>query len=111
MQDRRTLIITFVGGLAANLSTVVFVGVALAFAHLGANGHSSVRQLLSTLVWAPIGLILIAYGNNVRQGRTWRPRRPPLVQEKGTGWYVIGLGSLLLLLSVLTLIGLASGIK
>jgi hypothetical protein len=33
-QDRRTLMITFAGGLAANLAAVFLVGVAIVFVHL-----------------------------------------------------------------------------
>jgi hypothetical protein len=53
-QESRTLIITFVGGLAANVGTVLLVGTALAFVHVHRSTHR-----LGGLLWLSLALFVV----------------------------------------------------
>jgi hypothetical protein len=115
-QDRRTLIITFAGGLAANLATVIPVGAAIALVRLRNYHGSEAGEVAGFLVF---GLFIFALGNAARQGRDPLRAGPmrrtdpadPSVSLRRWGWLMAGLGTLLMLLAVLILTGLAAGVK
>jgi hypothetical protein len=100
-QDRRTLIITISGTLAANLATVILVGLAIGLVHWY-NDNSSTYALPAILVCAGGGLLLFA-GLLVRDQQG--------VRARVASWLLIVGGSLGLLLAVLVWAGLASGVK
>ena len=102
-QDRRTLIITIVGGLAANVGTVILVGAAIAFVHLNA-GHPDARYVLAALGSGVFALVAIAFGIFLRRDRDYDALRV-------LGWALIVTGSVLILMMVLILTGLAAGVK
>jgi hypothetical protein len=116
-QDRRTLIITVAGGLAANVGTVILVGGAIAFVHL--RRHSSVWwQLATALEVIVLGLIFVAVGIAARRGRRFGPvpawsveRRVLGVPRSWFGWYLVAMGWLLVLEAALIVVGLAAGVK
>jgi hypothetical protein len=68
-QDFRILVITIVGGLAANLGTVILVGAALAYVHLGRHHNSSLVLGLFALPPVVLGPLLIGAGYAGRHGR------------------------------------------
>jgi hypothetical protein len=107
-QDRRVLIITVVGGLAANVGTVILVGGAIAFVHLRRHGSVS-WQLVTALVISIGGLFMIALGDAIRRGRVLRPPVDPLTRFNA--WFLVVFGSLLVLEAVLIVVGLAAGVK
>ena len=66
-QDRRTLIITIVGGLAANLATVILVGGALAWVRVGkTSGAADSKLLVEALGYMAFCLVMIPFGTPVR---------------------------------------------
>lgn len=102
-QDRRTLIIAVVGGLAANLGTVILVGAAIALVHLNrAEGAKDSALLAGTLVFIAFGLCMVALGAVLRHVH---------VLSAFSGWSMIWTGWLMILLAVMILIGLAAGVK
>lgn len=102
-QDRRTLIIAVVGGLAANLGTVILVGAAIALVHLNtAEGAKDSALLTGTLVFIAFGLCMVALGAVARHLH---------VLSTFSGWSMIWTGWLMVLLAVMILIGLAAGVK
>ena len=107
-QDRRTLIITAGGTLAANLVTVILVGAALALVHLSKTRGS--RLLIPTLVAVVAGPVGIVIGTFLRRWagpfEVWGDN-----SWWGYGWLMIVLGWLLELVAVMILIGLAAGVK
>jgi hypothetical protein len=116
-QDRRTLVITVVGGLAANVGTVILVGGALAFVHLRRHGSVS-WQLAAALEAMVLGLAFVALGVAVRRGRgfglvrAWPPvRRVLVVPSPWFGWLLVAMGWVVVLESVLIVVGLAAGVK
>jgi hypothetical protein len=111
-QDRRTLIITIAGGLAANIATVILVGGAIALVHTG-KAPSGYR-LVVALVFVAIGAGLMVIGGVSRRARGARRRSgvAGLLDPYGAwGWPLLGLGSVVLLEGVLILTGLAAGVK
>lgn len=116
-QDRRTLVITVVGGLAANVGTVILVGGAIAFVHL--RKHGSVPWELATALEAfVLGLILVAFGIAARRRRRFGPvpawpsrRRVFVVPRPWFGWYFVAAGGVVVLEAVLIVVGLAAGVK
>ena len=108
-QDRRTLIITTVGTLAANIVTVILVGGAIALAHLSRHG-SAWSRLGTALVASVGGVCMFALGNAIRQGRVLRS--PPVdLQTRFNGWFLVVFGSLLVLEAALIVVGSAAGVK
>jgi hypothetical protein len=101
-EDRRLLLITFGGTMAANIATVLVVGGAIAYARWSVGGGPKsmdfVDYLLTPLTVAM--LVATAYGAAYvqRTKRSW------------TNWVVL-LPSSFLIASVIMWIGLASGIK
>ena len=109
-QDRRTLIITVGGGLAANLGTVILVGAAIALLHQTKGTTSG--ELVFALIFAAVSLAIMAAGYAVSRGRAFgRPQRELSIWRYGAGWAIFIFGSLFLLEALLLLIGLASGVK
>jgi hypothetical protein len=112
-QDRRTLIITIVGTLAANIATVILVGGAIAAARLNKAGQTESAAVLGWLGGAGIGLFIFVVGLVLRRrGRRARERvlpGPSLLLL--AGWYAIVLGGVWVLWSVMILVGLAAGVK
>jgi hypothetical protein len=108
-QDRRTLIITVAGGLAANVGTVILVGGAIAFVHLSRGGSVGWR-LATALVLAIGGLSMAAVGNALRRGRIFGSRRRDL-QARFTNWVLVVFGWLWVLEAMLIVVGLAAGVK
>jgi hypothetical protein len=108
-QDRRTLIITVVGGLAANVGTVILVGGAIAFVHLGRGGSGGWR-LATALVLTIGGLTMAAVGDALRRGRIFGSRRRDL-QARFTNRMLVVFGWLWVLEGVLIVVGLAAGVK
>ena len=102
--DQRTLIITFAGGLAANLVTVILVGGALAFVHL--SKHHGSRLLGPALIVVIAGLVGIVGGNVLRRFRAY-PGSPYLTY----GWMLVTAGWLVELFGLMILTGLAAGVK
>jgi hypothetical protein len=105
-QDRRNLIITIAGGLAANLGTVILIGLAIAFVHLTKHENKSRFpynwDLPLTLSFCVLGLVMIAASNLIRShGRYDRFDRGILLL----------LGSLMILEALLIWTGLAAGVK
>lgn len=101
-QDRRTLIITIVGGLAANLGTVILVGAAIALAKLNRTPATTNSGIVAgSLIVLITGLTLIVGGTLLR-------RRLDMLWS---GWFLIAAGCLSGLIGVLTLIGVAAGVK
>ena len=102
-QDRRTLIITIVGGLAANLGTVILVALAIAFVRLhqnGRNGYDVVAMVAGSLLGIAFGVYVLT-------------RIPATSRVSGrlAGWLIIAMGWLIVVLALLILTGLASGVK
>ena len=97
------LIITIVGGLAANVGTVILVGAAIAFVHLNA-GHPDARYVLAALGSGVFALVAIAFGIFLRRDRDYAALRV-------LGWALIVTGTVLVLVLVLILTGLAAGVK
>jgi hypothetical protein len=96
-QDRRALIITIAGTLAANLATVLFVGAALALAH-GVKGPVGLRVLVAVMVLAALGLAGVVIGNGARRGRLFGSAfTPPMMPVTSTfrvayGWIIFFFG-------------------
>ena len=101
-QDRRTLIITVIGGLVANLGTVILVGAAIALVRINKD-HG--QMLLLALISVAFGLVLIVFGSRALN------RRGPDSWPRGAAWMLIAAGCLLELEAVLVLTGLAAGVK
>ncbi len=116
-QDRRTLIITIVGTLAANIATVILVGGAIALAHMNKAGQTESAALLAGLGGVGIGLFLIVIGIVIglvfrRSGRLARERGLPVPNSlRWFGWSMIVLGCVGALWSAMILLGLAAGVK
>jgi hypothetical protein len=112
-QDRRTLIITIGGTLAANLATVVLVGGALAFAHLSkTSGVVESRLLVGTLGVMAFFLVMILVGTFA--GRVFSSPEIPRWLSRPLSWYAwffIATCWLFELFGVMILIGLAAGVK
>jgi hypothetical protein len=108
------LIISIVGGLAANLATVIIVGAAIGFVHQY-RVESSVKQLFLVLVFIFFGSLGVVVGNVWRNAaRTERYLGGPRALELWLppfGWVFVGMGSLLMVEAVLILTGLAAGVK
>jgi hypothetical protein len=68
-QDRRTLIITIAGGLAANLGTVILVGAVIALVHLSKASIGS--RLASVLIGLAGGLITFVSGSYMPTPQTY----------------------------------------
>jgi hypothetical protein len=116
-QDRRTLVITVVGGLAANVGTVILVGGAIAFVHLRRRG-SVPWQLATSLEAIVVGLIFVGMGIAARRGRRFGPvpawattRRVLGMPRSWVGWYLVAAGWVVVLEAVLIVVGLAAGVK
>jgi hypothetical protein len=108
-QDRRTLIITIAGTLAANVATVLLVGAALAWVHSGkTQGSQLLVPTLGALVVGPVAIVMGSFSRRRarRVGTSFLWGEPWL-----NGWPVIVLGWLVELVAVMTLIGLAAGVK
>jgi hypothetical protein len=100
-QDRRTLIISIASGLAANLGTVVLVGAALAFVHMGhgtRRRYTAAVQVFVSLAAIAFGIILL-----VRAAPRWRVFVGGLVVYRGGLAGAAG--------GVLIVTGLAAGVK
>lgn len=108
-QDRRTLIITVGGGLAANLATVLLVGAAIALLHQTKGTTSG--ELVFALIFAAVSLAIMAAGYALFRGRPLRRWQEPSIWRYGVGWGIFIFGSAFLLEALLLLIGLASGVK
>src|SRR5215813_5591103 len=92
-QDRRTLIIAIVGGLVANLGTVIPVGAAIAFVRWRSrHGSGPLTSVFSFVIVAMIGALLIYMGNGVRQGRA--SRFEVMRWPRWFGWLLLGVGLL-----------------
>ncbi len=102
-QDRRTLIITFGSTLAANLVTVLFVGIALAYVHAHRT-HGS-HFLVENLIFLGVGLLSIAVGNFIKRGAVTADT------AWFSGWFLVVLGGIWELVTVMSLIGLAAGVR
>jgi hypothetical protein len=102
-QDRRTLIITIVGGLAANVGTVILVGAAIAFVRVSKD-HAG--QVLGTTVLLALASAAIAIGHAGRHLRRPREKVPPRL-----AWTVLRMGGLAMTMAALILTGLAAGVK
>jgi hypothetical protein len=101
-QDWRTLIIATVGGLAANVGTVILVGAAIAAVHVSHGHQSFAFAALLTGAPAVAGLLVIAYGIAIR-----RYNRDLTAIAR----VAIIFGSVVVLMMVLIWTGLASGVK
>jgi hypothetical protein len=116
-QDRRTLIITTVGTLAANIVTVILVGGAIALAHRFKAGQTESAALLGGLFGVGIGLFLIVIGIVMslvfrRWGRLVGDRGLPGPNSlRWGGWSMIVLGCVSALWSAMILLGMAAGVK
>jgi hypothetical protein len=122
-QDRRTLIITIGGTLAANLATVILVAAAVGIVHSFNNPGTKaglkslgvgirVTPSLAALATTVASVLSIAYGSAVVRGRD------PLARllrgqpaSKTAGKWFIWAGSLAALEAMLILTGLAAGVK
>ena len=103
------LLITIAGGLAANVGTVLIVGLALAYLHLlrsGSGPHDigalSVLELFASVGGFVVLVVLAKYGSVLRaEGRV----------GQATYWFVIALVAFVLFVSLLVLVGDAAGVK
>jgi uncharacterized membrane protein len=118
-QDRRTLIITIGGGLAANVGTVILVGVAIAYVHWDRLDKTSIGIRLDAVLSGVLtGLVLIVIGRALWRRRAAGSR---LGSQAATGlagasltwlgWLMLGSGLALVLVVALVLTGLAAGVK
>lgn len=108
-QDRRTLVITFAGGLAANLVAVLLVGAVLAFVHLARHNWSSSGLVIEALVITVIGALLI--GSGYVRGRKSLTGPVTQLTDPPTWWVVGAVGAVFLLMGLLFLTGLAAGVN
>ena len=102
-EDRRTLIITIGGGLAANLATVIIVGAAIAFARHGKL--SATEEVYNVLILGGFAIVTLVWGILLKRGRRF------WVGTTVAAWLMIGVGSFLALEVLLILTGLAAGVK
>jgi hypothetical protein len=105
-QDRRTLIITLGGTLAANLVTVLFVGAAIALVHWSKNRHGDV--FVATLWFGGTALLGIFGGIVLIRGLLGTGTSRLTV---ALGWVFIALGVLYFLFATLLWTGVAAGVK
>jgi hypothetical protein len=109
-EDSRTLVIAFVGGLAANVGVVILVGLAVAFVHLGKGHPLGTASLAYSLVFVAIATVSFVRGNALRrQARTLGIAAAGQAAVLGRLWIVAG--SLAALLVVLMWTGVAAGVK
>jgi hypothetical protein len=107
--DRRLLIITFAGGLAANVGLVIIIGAALAFVHYYKNAHH-----LGMLLWYSLAVVVVGPGIVLTSRYLYYKRGwwrdggtpDPTIQR----WALI-FSFLALAEALLVLIGLADGVK
>lgn len=102
-QDRRTLIITLGGTLAANLATVLIVGMALAYVRAHRT-HGS-YFLVENLIFLAVGFFSIVVGNFFRR------RAQVGTDDVKIGWTFVVLGCIWEVVTVISLIGLAAGAR
>ena len=107
--DRRMLLITIAGGLAANIGTVLIVGLALAYLHWLRSGPPPHQVLLLSLA----GIVISVAGSGVL---IVLAKYGPQVWGEGnavrfTLWWVTALVALLMFVSLLLLVGDAAGVK
>jgi len=110
-QDRRMLIITFGGGLAANLAAVILVGAALAFVHAYRSAHA-----LSALLWYSLAAFVIGPGllftsRYLYSRRGWWRDREYAAPDPFIQRLAIVVSCVVLLEAALVLTGLAAGVK
>jgi len=107
-EDTKLLVITFLGTVAANLVTVIFVGLAIAIAHFLRPGHGGVPYILliavtlAAVIYVPIGL------------RTMRKATRIVGLSVSTKRFAIGSVTIMILIAsmfVLVWVGIAAGIK
>jgi hypothetical protein len=113
-QDRRTLIITIVGTLAANISTVILVGGAIALAHWQRSGQTENAVIAAGLGGVGLGLFFAVIGLVFRRMARWLAREPgPPVSNamSWVGWGMIGVGCLWALTEAMILLGVVAGVK
>lgn len=109
------LLITLMGTFAANLGTVVIVGMAIGLIHL--THHYLYQQ---TLVWALIGIVPTVLATflvmtyvvlRIRQSRLPKPSGTKVFVDWKAQIVIGWVGGLLLLLELLLVTGLAAGVK
>jgi hypothetical protein len=106
VEDRQMLLITFVGGLAANVGAVLIVGLALALLHMLQSGfdHPVFIALLVTLF---VGCTAMPFWVlHSPKGSLWLSRLPRYGART-----VLALPLACAAMLVLSLVGLAAGIK
>jgi hypothetical protein len=116
--DIKLLVITFVGTVAANLITVVFVGIAIAIAHLLRDKHATLSLYILTLIItiisiaAPVSTFIVARGK--LRDKLWPRDTKYRTAQKIIEWNFI-ISAIVLavfaLIFILFWIGLAAGIK
>ena len=108
-EDRRVLLITITGGLAANIGTVLIVGLALACVRWLRSGPPP-RHIV---VLSVAGICVIAGGLVVLPLLI---KAGPLLRAEGragraTYWYVMALVAFVIFAALLVLVGDAAGVK
>jgi hypothetical protein len=106
LEDRRVLLITFVGGLAANVGTVLIVGLALALLHMLRSGFDH-PVFIALLVILFVGCTALPFWlPHSPKGSVWLSRLPRFGARTVLALPLAGAAMLLL-----SLVGLAAGIK
>lgn len=98
-EDSRLFAVTALATIAANLVTVMLIGIALALA------HGNRDSLGSRIGFTALGIVFILLGYLRRGEPKFR-----LHQRQGA-WFFIGTGVFLIILNALIWIGQAAGIK
>ena len=101
--DKRTLYMTIVGGLVANVGLVLIVGLGLLEAHL----ISRYKHALGSLIWgqlAPLGGAVVALLG--LSAASDNPRRQRIARYAG-----VGIAALVVAVAILGVVGYAAGIK
>jgi hypothetical protein len=106
VEDRRMLLITFVGGLAAGVGTVLIVGLALALLHMLRSGFDH-PIFIALLVILFVGCTALPFWVLYSpKGSVWLSRLPRYGARTVLALPLAGAAMLLL-----SLVGLAAGIK
>jgi hypothetical protein len=108
-QDRRLLLITIMGGLAANLGTVLIVGLGLAYLH-----HQRSKGISSTALLGAAGLLAVICAAVFAPVIFWARRETAKRHRSWVRWSAWSLAAVLaasVLLFLCVLVGVAAGVK